>query len=137
MHVSWISLALGDRIYDVFTDDLHLDGQALWVLPAYRNLGAAGVAMEFFLQEVDMLGLECFLEGSAIGTPVYLKCGFVPIVKPVMVFTPPKEPSQDWFQLVRSLHAETITIMWRPTQGIYVEGSTVLPWEGKPRKLKL
>lgn len=114
------------------------DGQALWSLPEYRHLGAAQLAMEFFLQQIDELGLETFLEGSSIGTPLYLKLGFVPIVKPVMVFTPPNEGlSEDWERTVRSLHAETICIMWRPPGGAYAEGKTVLPWIGKPRSIKL
>lgn len=116
-----------------------VDGQALWMLPSYRHTGAAQYTMDYWLRATDALGLECFLEGSSIGTPVYLKSGFVPIVKPVMVFTPPKdkEPSKDWVRLVRSLHAETISIMWRPPGGVYIEGQTALPWEGKPRLLKL
>lgn len=110
------------------------------MLPTYRHLGAAQLVVDFWLRRADALGLECFLEGSSIGTPVYLKSGFVPIAKPVMVFTPPKddeEPSEDWVRLVRNLHTETISIMWRPVGGVYIEGKTVLPWEGKPRKLKL
>ncbi|TGO59602.1 hypothetical protein BOTNAR_0159g00010 [Botryotinia narcissicola] len=118
----------------------HAHGQALWALPKYRRLGAAQLALDFFLQKTDDLGLETFLEGSSIGTPLYLRSGYVPIVKPVIVFTPPnqiKKPSEDWRNIVRSLHAETISIMWRPPGGVYTEGETILPWEGKPRRIKL
>ncbi|KAI5863059.1 hypothetical protein GGS23DRAFT_568038 [Durotheca rogersii] len=127
----------------IMTDRPHLYGQALWVLPAFRHLGAAAVVMDYFTEKADALSVECFLEGSAIGTPLYLQKGFVLLERPVMVFRyfarsdKEKIPSEEWIRLVRGLHAEPIAIMWRPVRGDYDEGKTVLPWVGRPREARL
>lgn len=99
--------------------------------------------MNWWLEQADILSLECFLEGSAIATPLYLQKGFVLLERPVMAFRhfPSKDekelPSKEWKRLVHGLHVEPIAIMWRPVKGDYEEGKTVLPWLGRPRGSKL
>lgn len=99
--------------------------------------------MDFFLDQADSLSLECYLEGSELGTPLYLQKGFVLLERPVMSFCyyPSGDQkdarSDEWDRLVRELHVEPIAIMWRPVKGEYEEGKTVLPWMGKPRMAKL
>lgn len=113
------------------------------MIPEYRHLGAAVEVMDYWLKQADALSLECFLEGSAIATPLYLKKGFVLLERPVMVFrrfpsnNGNESPSKEWDDLVCGLHSEPIAIMWRPVRGEYEEGKTVLPWLGKPRRAKL
>lgn len=99
--------------------------------------------MDYFMGKADALSLECYLEGSVVGTPLYLQKGFVLLERPVMVFSqyPPQDqkdsPSEEWKRFVSGLHAEPVAIMWRPVTGEYEEGKTVLPWLGKPRMAKL
>ncbi|KAG6361120.1 hypothetical protein INS49_009344 [Diaporthe citri] len=127
----------------IMTDRPHLYGQALWVIPEYRRQGGAEAVMDFFLAQADSLSLECYLEGSELGTPLYLQKGFVLLERPVMSFRyyPSEDqkdsPSDEWNRLVRGLHAEAVAIMWRPVRGEYEEGKTVLPWVGRPRLAKL
>ncbi|RYP73133.1 hypothetical protein DL771_003769 [Monosporascus sp. 5C6A] len=114
----------------------HAYGQGLWVIPEYRHLGAAAALMDSWTSTVDGLGLESYLEGTSMSTPLYLNYGFIVISHPTMVFRR-KNPSPDWVSLVRDMQAHPISIMWRPKGGVYVEGETVLPWQGKPREYKL
>lgn len=101
--------------------------------------------MDGWLGRADALSLECFLEGSAIATPLYLQKGFVLLERPVMVFhhsvsdsdKGQSAPSEEWTRLVQGLHSEPIAIMWRPVRGDYKEGQTVLPWIGQPRRARL
>lgn len=99
--------------------------------------------MDHFMGQADALSLECYLEGSVVGTPLYLQKGFVLLERPVMVFRHhPSEDqkdsqSEEWNRFVCGLHAEPVAIMWRPVKGEYEEGKTVLPWLGKPRMAKL
>ncbi|SPQ21217.1 5484286f-38bf-46be-85b9-cb144f630e3b [Thermothielavioides terrestris] len=128
------------QLYAQITFPFH--GHALWIMPAYRHLGAGAALLDFWLADVDRLGLESYLEGSVVATSLYLEKGFVLLERPVMVFRYfPKNksdaPSAEWPHLVRRLHAEPIAIMWRPAGGVYEEGKTVLPWVGKPRRAKL
>ncbi|KAI0169963.1 hypothetical protein GGR52DRAFT_552377 [Hypoxylon sp. FL1284] len=114
----------------------HAYGQALWVLPEYRRTGAAMQLMDYWTHKIDELGLEAYLEGSFMGIPLYLKQGFVLVEHLTMVFHHDK-PSPDWIRLVRDLQSRPVSIMWRPIDGKYAEGRTVLPWLGKPRQAKL
>lgn len=99
--------------------------------------------MDFFLKQADSLSLECYLEGSEMGAPLYLQKGFVLLEVPVLSFRYyPSEGhkgsrSDEWDRLVRGLQAEPIAIMWRPVKGEYEEGRTVLPWVGTARLAKL
>lgn len=113
------------------------------MIPEYRRQGGAEAVMDFFLGQADSLSLECYLEGSELGTPLYLQKGFVLLERPVMSFpyhsseNQKDSRSKEWNRLVRGLHAEAVAIMWRPVKGEYEEGKTVLPWLGRPRMAKL
>ncbi|KAI1307413.1 hypothetical protein F5Y03DRAFT_352171 [Xylaria venustula] len=114
----------------------HADGQGIWVLPEYRQQGAAEALMEFWMASVDSLGVEAYLEASSLAASLYLKYGFVVIKYPTLTFHS-EEPSAEWLDLVHDMQSHPISIMWRPKGGKYVEGKTVLPWLGKPRMWKL
>ncbi|KAI1453655.1 hypothetical protein F4805DRAFT_442650 [Annulohypoxylon moriforme] len=114
----------------------HMYGQALWILPEYRNSGAAAQVLDNFVGLIDKLGLEGYLEGSSMSTSLYLKYGFVAIKYPILIFHN-DNPSPDWIRLVHDIQSHPISIMWRPKGGNYVEGKTILPWLGKPRQTKL
>ncbi|PHH90387.1 hypothetical protein CDD83_3837 [Cordyceps sp. RAO-2017] len=124
------------RHLELMQDRTHAYGHGIWVLPDYRRGGAAAAVMNHWIEAVDKLGLEAYLESTAMSTALYLKSGFAIVEHPTMLFRR-ADPSQDWRRLVRQLQAQPIGIMWRPQRGGYAEGQTVLPWKGKPRRFKL
>ncbi|KAF3067452.1 putative gnat family protein [Daldinia childiae] len=115
----------------------HVYGQALWVIPEYRHLSATACGMDYWIRRIDELGVESYLEGSSLSTSLYLKHGFIIIGYPTMVFHHKDKPSADWTKLVHDIQAHPVSVMWRPKGGVYKEGETVLPWQGKPRQAKL
>ena len=114
-----------------------IGGCALWTLPEYRKYGVGNLVGQHFTELIDRLGLECYLEGSPIGTPLYQKYGFVVVDFPIMRFKAYAHPRNEWKQMVRELQATPISIMWRPIKGVYEEGKTALPWESEPQRAKL
>ncbi|KAI1261144.1 hypothetical protein F5Y18DRAFT_431445 [Xylariaceae sp. FL1019] len=114
----------------------HAYVQGLWVVPQYRHQGAAEAFMEFCTKKIDALGVEAYLEASSSGSGLFSQFGFEPIEIPTLIFHP-DNPSPDWVNLVRDIQSHPISIMWRAQGGEYVEGKTVLPWDGRPRKSKL
>jgi hypothetical protein len=73
--------------------------------------------VEWGTQTADRLGVDCFVEGSQTGLPLYLRHGFEIIedrvVKPVVK---EEEKSSEWKQLEETL-VETLTMMRRPFKG--------------------
>ncbi|KAK9786401.1 putative GNAT family acetyltransferase [Seiridium cardinale] len=114
----------------------HIYGQALWVLPAYRRTGAASAVMRHWTSAIDDSGLEAYLEGSSMSTPLYRKHGFIVVERLALTFHR-DDPSPDWQALVRDMQSQPISIMWRPEGGQHTEGKTVLPWLGRARETKL
>ena len=112
------------------------DGRALWTLPEYRNRGTGSLVLKWFTERVDELRVEAYLEGTAVGTPLYEEFGFVTIEHTKFRFRR-DGPSEEWMRMVRELQSRPISIMWRPINAVYEEGKTALPWEGKPRAAKL
>lgn len=108
----------------------------MFVLPDYRATGVATLMLDFCIKEVDKLGLEIFLEGTIFNTPGLLRQGFIVVGWTNMIFRRRKQ-SEDWTRLVHDLQAHPIGILWRPRQGAYVEGETILPWTGRVRQAKL
>ena len=50
---------------------------------------------------------------------------------------PSKPPSEEWVRHAEQLVEDPVAIMWRPAGGEqYVEGVTVVPWEGAARKIE-
>lgn len=92
--------------------------------------------MDHWMATIDDLGLESYLEGTFMSTPIYLKHGFIVVAHPTMLFQR-ENPSPSWEKLVRDMQAHPISIMWRPKGGVYREGKTILPWKGKVRQYKL
>ncbi|KAI0198296.1 hypothetical protein F4808DRAFT_436506 [Astrocystis sublimbata] len=114
----------------------HSYGMGMWVLPEYRHKGAAEAIMDYWTSACDDVGVEAYLESSSLGASVYLKYGFAIIEYPTLIFQR-EHPSPDWHELVRDMQSHPIGIMWRPKGGKYIEGKTILPWLGTPRKAKL
>jgi hypothetical protein len=88
--------------------------------------------VEWGTREADRLGLEAYVEGSYLGRTVYKRHGFVVMHFAEMSFEN-ASTGEDWARLVKDLQKNPVAIMWRPAGGQYVEGETVVPWEGQPR----
>ena len=67
-----------------------VDLDMLGTLPEYRRLGVAAMLMRWGVERTDRDKLECFIDASDKGIPVYEKFGFFPkepFVVPGMGFT--------------------------------------------------
>jgi GNAT superfamily N-acetyltransferase len=47
--------------------------------PKHQKRGAGKLLMQKFVEDIDKVGLEAYLEASEIGRPLYVKFGFQPI----------------------------------------------------------
>ncbi|KAL4912935.1 hypothetical protein BDW62DRAFT_206010 [Aspergillus aurantiobrunneus] len=129
--------------------DAHILGTALFILPAYRSQGAAHAIMEHLVARWDELNLEAYMEGTEFSTPIVRRYGFVHVAKHELGSTmrayakKRREDKPGWGQnakvdaTIEAIDEVSVTILWRPKKGLYVEGVTVLPWEGAPRGQKL
>jgi len=74
--------------------------------------------MDWGTQKADKLGLDCYVEGSQIGKPLYLKYGFEVLeekeIKPDKKET---EKSEEWKVLEQMFVEWTLTVMRRPFKG--------------------
>jgi GNAT superfamily N-acetyltransferase len=50
----------------------------LGTLPEYRKLGVASFLVDWAIEQADRDKLECFVDASEKGVPVYKKYGFLP-----------------------------------------------------------
>ena len=89
--------------------------------------------IDWGLEEADRRGMEAYVEGTYLGRNVYERYGFVVMHKVDSTFET-LNPGQEWSRMVGEMRENPVVIMWRPAGGKYVEGSTVIPWEGKPRE---
>ncbi|KAB8246626.1 hypothetical protein BDV35DRAFT_380545 [Aspergillus flavus] len=125
---AWRGRLMGDR---------HVCGNALWALPKYRSRGATELIMDEFVRHMDALGMEGYLEATEMGFALYQRYGFVAIARPRMRFSEHKERSTQGRRLIHEVQAHPVWIMWRPAGGEYRDGETVLPWEGRAKRIKL
>ncbi|GAB1192734.1 hypothetical protein APSETT444_001929 [Aspergillus pseudonomiae] len=126
-----MSVLLGSLI------DVSAGGNALWALPEYRSLGATELIMDEFVRHMDALGMEGYLEATEMAVALYQKYGFVAIARPRMSFSEDQRRSAQGRRLIYEIQTHPVWIMWRPAGGEYRDGETVLPWEGRPRRVKL
>jgi hypothetical protein len=112
------------------------DGNALWVEPEYRTQSVGDALVTFCLQQIDEFDLEVFMETTRLSTGIALFHGFIIVGHTNMIFQA-ANPSPRWKRLVHDLQTNPISIVWRPVKGRYVEGETILPWEGQARAVKL
>ena len=89
-----------------------------------------------FLRLTDVHQLESYAETTHLSRRLLERCGFVAVAY-TEVKCPRANPSENLKRLVRNLQQNPLCIMWRPAGGGYVEGKTILPWEGQPRRARL
>lgn len=104
-----------------------------FVLPEYRRRGVAKLVTEWGIKKADELGLESWVDSSALGRGLYKQYGFVFVSEQSIE---PKEPEglspaekEEWLktrELMLPIHTATL---WRPVGGKFIDGVTVKPWE--------
>ncbi|KAI0100860.1 acyl-CoA N-acyltransferase [Nemania sp. FL0031] len=96
--------------------------------PDYRRQGVGKQVMDWGNNKADELGLELFLDATAMGRPLYEANGFIRIqenpIHPQM-----ENPDEKWRELEKKVGEFSLCLMWRPVGGIYEEGKTIKPWE--------
>ncbi|KAL4999596.1 hypothetical protein BDV10DRAFT_184228 [Aspergillus recurvatus] len=149
--------ALSKAMYGCFLEErvrmmseAHVYGTALFMLPSYRSQGAGHFVFRYIMTKWDELNLEGYMEGTALSTPIALEHGFVR-VKELDLGAVARQHSAyeegdkrgcgrnvnaNVSRVIEALDRETVSVLWRPKRGEeYVDGVTVLPWEGRPKKL--
>ncbi|EAS30278.3 GNAT family acetyltransferase [Coccidioides immitis RS] len=112
----------------------HLYLNVAFTLPAYRRHGVATMLVDWGIQKADSMGLECWLDASDSGRPVYEKKGFIYIMDqaldPDMDEKKMSAAEREELMRLREMMPPThLSTMWRPKGGKYSEGATVKPWE--------
>ncbi|KAL4912347.1 acyl-CoA N-acyltransferase [Aspergillus aurantiobrunneus] len=104
-----------------------------FTMPEYRRQGLGHLLMEWAIRKTDERGLEAWLDASEFGRPLYEKFGFRKVlvnpVQPVSDRVLTEEEKAEWEVCEKSLLPIVYTVMWRPPQGLYVEGQTPVPWK--------
>ena len=91
-------------------------------------MGAGNLLVEWGTKKADEMGVEAFVESTAIGVPLYEKHGFAMMNEFDLNPTNPN-PGDEWKRLAKELLPMHGYFMWRPIGGKYEEGKTVVPWE--------
>ncbi|KAI5307005.1 hypothetical protein KEM56_005678 [Ascosphaera pollenicola] len=92
-----------------------------FTIPEHRRRGVAGKFLEWGLQKADELNLECYLEASTLGAPVYRRYGFldgpVALAEPKMPEGYTDEQKAEWEQYQKNQLPSASLEMWRPVKG--------------------
>ena len=97
-----------------------------FVHPEYRRRGIGKLLMAWGIDKADEMSLECYIDATEAGVPLYEACGFVKASK--VDFNASKdEPSPHWKELQAELLPFAFWPMWRPVRGKFKK-ETVEPW---------
>lgn len=100
------------------------------VHPAHRMCGIGSLLMKAGIKRADDLHLECWLEGSSMGKPMYEKFGFQSLLK-IAFDTDKPGATDEWRRYAHEMTPAAVFAMWRPRQGMWrlENGQEVgLPW---------
>lgn len=98
--------------------------------PSHRLRGIGSLLMNVGIVRADELNLECWMEASAMGKPLYEKFKFQALLK--IAFDNEKADSSDeWRKCAHEMTPPPIFAMWRPKRGQWLRdwGEVKLPWE--------
>ena len=86
--------------------------------------------MNVGVKRADELNLECWMEASGTGKPLYETFGFKPVA-PIEFDTEKDNASDTWLKCQHELIPSTITGMWRPKGGVWSRDNGVVegPWD--------
>lgn len=100
------------------------------VHPAHRLCGIGSLLMNAGIKKADNLNLECWLEGSNMGKPLYEKFGFRSLFK-IAFDTEVSGASDEWRKCAHEMTPAAVFAMWRPKRGLWKleNGQEVeMPW---------
>lgn len=100
------------------------------VHPAHRLCGVGSLLMDVGIKKADSLDLECWLEGSGMGKPLYEKFGFQSLFKIAFDAEIPGA-SDEWRKCAHEMTPAPVFAMWRPRRGQWrlENGQEVgMPW---------
>lgn len=103
----------------------------LAVHPSHRNRGVASLLMDIGIKQADTLDLECWLEASAMGKPLYEKYAYQSLFK-LAWDTDRRDASDEWRKCVSEMTPDSYFVMWRPKQSQWktqIGQDVKMPWE--------
>ncbi|EUC44346.1 hypothetical protein COCMIDRAFT_6324 [Bipolaris oryzae ATCC 44560] len=97
--------------------------------PAHRLRGIGCLLMDVGVVRADELDVECWMEASAMGKPLYEKFGFQSLLK-IAFDTEKPNASDEWRKSAHELTPAPIFAMWRPTKSSRQgsRGEVQMPW---------
>lgn len=102
----------------------------LAVCPSHRLRGIGSLLMKIGVQRADNLSLECWMEASTMGKPLYEKFGFRSLLNLAFDNERPNA-SDEWRKCAHEMTPPPIFAMWRPRRGMWKTadgGDARLPW---------
>lgn len=104
----------------------HLALNWMCCIPSYRRRGVGSLIMQWGIDKAEELGLEAYLEASAMGKPLYEKFGFGLLFR-FAYDTTKSNADDEWRRLEHDLTPSPFCSMWRPAGGIWENAKK--PWE--------
>ncbi|KAF2124997.1 hypothetical protein P153DRAFT_325305 [Dothidotthia symphoricarpi CBS 119687] len=101
------------------------------VHPSYRLRGIGSLLMNAGVSRADKLDLECWMEASSMGKPLYEKFDFESLFK-IGFDTEKPNASDEWRKCAHEMTPPPIFAMWRPKQGSRKDedgGEVKMPWD--------
>ena len=98
------------------------------VLPTHRRRGFASMMTAWGMRQAAALRLEVFMHASDDSRWVYERHG-LRVIEKLELDMRRLDASDEWEQLRHNFGPFSYNIMWKPIDGVYVEGETRLPWE--------
>jgi GNAT superfamily N-acetyltransferase len=90
----------------------------LAVIPSHRLRGVGSLLMDVGIGRADGLNLECWMEASTMGKPLYEKFGYQSLLK--LAFDDERsDASDEWRKCAHELTPPPIFAMWRPKRGLW------------------
>jgi GNAT superfamily N-acetyltransferase len=87
------------------------------VHPSHRHLGIGSLLMTVGISQADALNLECWMEASAMGKPLYEKFQFQSLLKIAFDNERPGA-SDEWRKCAHEITPPPVFAMWRPKRGL-------------------
>ena len=100
----------------------------MFVHPAHRRRGAGRLLMGWGVEMAQEKGFEVFVEGTDLGRPLYEAFGLT-VMSVAHLDAYERNMSDEWRKLEREILPMHFYFMWKPAEGVYQMGKTVVPWE--------
>jgi predicted N-acetyltransferase YhbS len=102
----------------------------LAVRPSHRLRGIGSLLMKVGVQRADDLNVECWMEASTMGKPLYEKFDFRSLLN-LAFDTERPNASDEWRKCAHEMTPPPIFAMWRPKRGMWknADGKDAkMPW---------